>query len=94
MLFICRLLPKFILTIAAKAGCYFVRAPGFWCWGLFTTEILRDFSGEDDALESQEGEDHPLSLMSLKRTRFGFLRELVLECVLSMFGLFFMLILP
>ena len=52
-----------------------MRAPGFWCWGLFTTEILRDFSGEDDALKPQEGEGHPLSLMSLKRTSFGLLRE-------------------
>ena len=56
--------------------------------GLFTTEILRDFCGEGDALKSQEGEGHPLSLLSLKRACFGLLR---IEGVLPMTWLLFML---
>ena len=67
-----------------------------WCLGLFTTEILRDFSGEDGALKSPKGEGHPLSLLSLKGTLFGLLREhhvrVCIDHVLAVFHAYYAMI--
>ena len=74
--------------------CYFVQVSRLWCLGLFTTKILRDFSGGEGALKSPKGEGHPLSLLSLKGTIFGLLRKSLFKCVLSIPWLYFMLTLP
>ena len=74
----------------------FVQVSRLWCLGLFTTEILRDFSGGDGALKSPKGEGHPLSLLSLKGTLFGLLREhhvrVCIDHVLAVFHAYYAMI--